>query len=138
MPRWIRTQKHIQKCTLCWNLILIWMSQLSKLMKRFKQRKIEYLKNGTWVFFDMKKFWNFVLKPTFLEVMIFSRGNLKACVRYFLSNFYFFTKWQPFKNYEVFFISSKKLFSFLRYLNVCNFFPSFPHFRDTKGQMGVE
>ena len=24
----------------------------------------------------------------------------KACVCYFLSNFYFFTKWQPFKNYE--------------------------------------
>ena len=26
--------------------------------------------------------------------------TLKACVRYFLSNFYFFIKWQPFKNYE--------------------------------------
>ena len=24
----------------------------------------------------------------------------KACVRYFLSNFYFFTKWWSFKNYE--------------------------------------
>ena len=27
-------------------------------------------------------------------------GFFKACVRYFLWNFYFFTKWYPFKNYE--------------------------------------
>ena len=26
--------------------------------------------------------------------------QLKVCVHYFLSHFYFFTKWQPFKNYE--------------------------------------
>ena len=25
---------------------------------------------------------------------------IKACVCYFLLNFYFFTKWEPFKNYE--------------------------------------
>ena len=47
-------------------------------------------------------------------------GIFKACVHYCLSNFYFFTKWKPFKNYEK-----------------C-FFPSFPHFLDSKGQMEVE
>ena len=36
------------------------------------------------------------------------------------------------------FISSKKLFLFSRYSNFCNFFPSFPHVPDSKGQMEVE
>ena len=35
-------------------------------------------------------------------------------------------------------ISSKKLFSFWRYSNFCNFLPSFPHYPDSKGQMEVE
>ena len=38
--------------------------------------------------------------------------------------FYFFTK-------------SKKLFSFMRFSDFCNFLPSFPHFPDSKGQMKV-
>ena len=42
------------------------------------------------------------------------------------------------KLWKVSFISSKKLFSFLRYSNFCNIFPSFPQFPDTKGQMEVE
>ena len=36
------------------------------------------------------------------------------------------------------FISSKKLFSFSRYSNFCNFLSSFPLFPDSKGQMEVE
>ena len=32
----------------------------------------------------------------------------------------------------------KKLFPFSRFLNVCNFFPSFPQSPDSKGQMKVE
>ena len=32
----------------------------------------------------------------------------KACVRYFLSNFYFFTKWYHFKNYEKCFLFHQK------------------------------
>ena len=39
---------------------------------------------------------------------------------------------------KVFFISSKKLFSFSRYSNFCHFSPSFPHFPDTKGQREVK
>ena len=35
-------------------------------------------------------------------------------------------------------ISSKKLSSFWRYSNFCNFLPSFPHYPDSKGQMEVE
>ena len=42
------------------------------------------------------------------------------------------------KLWKMFFISSKKLFSFSRYSNVCNLFPSIPHFADSKGQMEVE
>ena len=42
------------------------------------------------------------------------------------------------KLWKMFFISSKKLFSFSRYSHFCNFFPSFPHFPDSKWQMGVE
>ena len=63
----------------------------------------------------------------------------KAYVRNFLSIFYFFTKWYPFKNHEkCFFILYKKLISFSRYSNFCDIFPSFPHFPDSKGQMEVE
>ena len=64
----------------------------------------------------------------------------KACVRYFLSNFYFFTKWYlVLQNlWKMFFISSKKLFSFSRYSDFCIFSSSFPHFPDSKGQMEVE
>ena len=39
---------------------------------------------------------------------------------------------------NIFFISSKTLFLFSRYLTFCNFFPSFPHFPDSKEQMEVE
>ena len=43
--------------------------------------------------------------------------KLKACVRYFLTNYYFSPNDIPSKTIkEVFFISSKKLFSFSRYL----------------------
>ena len=42
------------------------------------------------------------------------------------------------KLWKMFFISSKKLFSFSRYSNFCNFFPSFPNFPDSKGQIEVE
>ena len=61
----------------------------------------------------------------------------KACVRYFLSNF--FHQMIPLqKLWKMFFISSKKLFSFSRYSDFCIFSSSFPHFPDSKGQMEVE
>ena len=63
---------------------------------------------------------------------------LKACVCFFSSDFYFSTKWESLKDYEKYFFSSKKLFSFSRYSIFCNFFPSFPNFQDYKGQMDVE
>ena len=56
--------------------------------------------------------------------------GLKACVRFFLSNFYFFTM-KSVKLWKVFFISSKKLFSFSRYSHFCIFRPSFQHFPGT-------
>ena len=38
----------------------------------------------------------------------------------------------------MFFISSKKLFSFSRYSNFSSVFASFPHFPDSKRQIEVE
>ena len=42
------------------------------------------------------------------------------------------------KLWKMFFISSKKLFSFSRYSNFYNFSPSFPHFPDSKEHTEVE
>ena len=42
------------------------------------------------------------------------------------------------KTMKKFFISPKKLFSFSRYSNFCDFLPSSPNFPDSKGQMKVE
>ena len=65
--------------------------------------------------------------------------TFKACVCYFSSNFSFFHQMIPLqKLWKMFFISSKKLFSFSRYSHFRNFSPSFPHFPDSEGQMEVE
>ena len=42
------------------------------------------------------------------------------------------------KLWKMFFISSKKLFSFSRYSSFCNIFPFSPNFPDSKGQKEVE
>ena len=55
-----------------------------------------------------------------IEIMI------KACVHYFLSNFYFSPNDSSSKTIKMFFISSRKLFSFSRYSSfVISVFPSF-------------
>ena len=63
---------------------------------------------------------------------------VKACVGYFLSNFYFSPNDSPSKTMKMFYTSFKKPFPFSRYSNFCNIFPLFPHFPDLKGQMKVE
>ena len=62
--------------------------------------------------------------------------NLVAAISYQIFVFYQIIALQ--KLWKMFFISSKKLFSFSRYSHFCIFFPSFPHFPDSKGQMEVE
>ena len=54
--------------------------------------------------------------------------------------FYFYTKQQPFKNYKKCFLFHLKssFHSWDIYSSFCNFFASFPHFPDSKGQMKVE
>ena len=42
--------------------------------------------------------WTELISVVFNALML-----LKACIRYSLSNFYFFIKWQPFRNYEKWF-----------------------------------
>ena len=81
-----------------------------------------------------------------LDLMVQGRAQLehsshivKACVRYFLIKFLFFHQMRVLQNlWKIFFIPSKKLFSFSKYSNFCNFFPSFPHFPYSKWQMEVE
>ena len=63
---------------------------------------------------------------------------LKLLYAIFLSNLYFFTKWYPFKNYEKCFLFHLK--SSFRSWDIqffVIFYPSFPHFPDSKGQMEV-
>ena len=54
------------------------------------------------------------------------RPTIKACVRYFLSNFYFLSKWYPFKNYEKCFLfhlkSSFQIFVFFPFLSTLSRF----------------
>ena len=80
------------------------------------------------------------IKLTFWVLPLGQRGFIvKAYDCYFLSNFYFFSpNDSPSKTMNFFFISSKKLFSFSKYLTFCNFSPSFPYFSDSKGKMEVE
>ena len=52
--------------------------------------------------------------------------------------FFFYQMISLQKSNKMFFVASKKLFSFLRYSNFCHFFLSFPQFPDSKGQMGKE
>ena len=60
---------------------------------------------------------------------------LKACVRYFLSNVYFFIKWEVFKNYEICFLFHLK--SSLRSRDIqffVNFFLPFHTFQIQNGK----
>ena len=63
--------------------------------------------------------------------------TLKPMSTIFYQIFIFLPNDRPSKS-MMFFISLKKLFLFSRYSNFCIFFPSFPHFSDSKGQMEVE
>ena len=64
-----------------------------------------------------------------LDLMVQGRAQLehsshivKACVRYFLIKFLFFHQMRVLQNlWKIFFIPSKKLFSFSKYSNFCNF-----------------
>ena len=68
---------------------------------------------------------------------LFRNEALKLVSAIFYQTF-FSSNDRPSKTIKMFFISSKKLFSFLRYSDFCDFFPSFPHFPDSKGQMEEE
>ena len=60
--------------------------------------------------FLKKKCWDFqnwVILQFFLLIII-AVWNIKACVRHFLSNFCFSTKWYPFQNYEKCFLFHQK------------------------------
>ena len=70
----------------------------------------------------------------FFSSKIPRNGSLKLVSAIFYDFYFFFYEMIALqKLWKMFFISLKKLFSFSWYLNVYNFFPSFPHFLDSKG-----
>ena len=77
--------------------------------------------------------------PVEKNLMIFGTtlqfsSQFKACVRYFFVFSIFFHQMIVLKKlWKMFFISSKKLFSFSRYSNFCIFSASFPLFPDSVG-----
>ena len=86
------------------------------------------------IYFQMQ--WN-MLKVFCICMAVPSLKLVSACV--FFIKFLFSNQIIALqKLWNVSFISSKKLFSFWRYSDFCNFFPSFPHFPNTKGQTEVE
>ena len=74
------------------------------------------------------------------QLKYLNEWNFKACLcpLFFIKFLFFHQMIALDKLWKMFFISSKKLISFSRYSNFCIFFPSFPHFLDSKGQMEVE
>ena len=73
-------------------------------------------------------------------LVVKNRFIVKACVQYFLSNFYFFTNFfHPLKTMKnVFLFHLKSSFRSQDIQIFVIFFPSFPDFLDSKGQMEVE
>ena len=72
----------------------------------------------------------------FLLYLFFCFQSL--CLLFYI-NFLFFQQVVALpKLRKMFFTPSKRLFSFSRHSNFCNFSSSFPHFIDSKGQMEVE
>ena len=90
-----------------------------------------------------KKLLSYFVGLVFNSVISFEKvlvcTSLKALCTLFFIKFLFFRQMISLqKLWKMCFISSIKLFLFLRYLNFCNFFPYFPHFPDSKGQIEVE
>ena len=87
-------------------------------LKNFKTRKAMNVKTLVFV----------ICVATIIYLLLSNLHDctFKACIRYFLSNFYFSPNDSPSKTKRCFFISSKKLFPFSRYSNFCiSVFPSF-------------
>ena len=66
-------------------------------MKESIFRKVTILQTTTFFRTLLSECFHFYL---LFPLKAFKTILFKACLCYFLSNFYFFTKWQPFKNYE--------------------------------------
>ena len=108
----------------------------SKLTIKMPERRYWRLSAGFIANFEQKSI-DSSKKLTITEILdVFNTLNLVSTI--FHQIFSFSTNDSPSKTEKMFFISSKKLFSFSRYPNICNFSPSFPHFPDSKRQMEVE
>ena len=104
-----------------------------KVFKYSQSLKVKYLWQYLyWMFWKFcKDLCNFFSETCKLNIF-------KACVRYFLSIFYFSLSDRPSKTMKnVFYFILKALFV-LEIFKFLYFFPSFPHCPDSKGQMEVE
>ena len=83
-------------------------------------------------FLSCKFAFNFMILVNRITLVI----SLKLMSTIFLIKFLFFHQMIALKKlWKMFFISSKKLFLFLRLSNFCNFFPSFPNFPNSNNWM---
>ena len=80
-------------------------SPLKVLVKESIFRKVTILQTTTFFRTLLSECFHFYL---LFPLKAFKTILFKACLCYFLSNFYFFTKWQPFKNYEKCFLFNLK------------------------------
>ena len=71
-------------------------------------------------------------------LLVLSDYSLKLVSTIFYQIFIFPPNDSPLKTIKNVFYFIEKAIFVSRYLNFCDFFPSFPHFPDSKGQMEVE
>ena len=81
------------------------------------------------------KYWYQFFRTRFVkDLTLCWEVHFKVCVCYFFSNFYFFTKWQPFKYYEKCFLFHLKALFALEIIKFLWFFPflsTLPRFKRT-------
>ena len=79
-----------------------------------------------------------ILAFSCLEISLYAVPYLSLCLLVFIKFLFLHQMIALQKLWKMFFISSKKLFSFSRYSSFCNFSSSLPHFPDSKEWMEVE
>ena len=75
VTKWLTLQKaHSRTCsTLCGDAHHYFKT--FEVKESFRMKKYAYLKNGTWLFDEIKKFWIYTSKTAFSEVSFFNAGN---------------------------------------------------------------
>ena len=142
---WISLASYCSKF-IVWEICIVWEIWDSLL----SPRKVGFLAKNWTIIFDPHHGLNtcsFYSNPTgssaigrvyFRIWSLFLLFFIKLFFIKFISMLFFHQMITLLKLWKKFFVSSKKLFLFSRCSNFCDFFPSFPHFPDSKGQMEKE